>query len=263
MTNGVASVDEAGQMKKHVAILGGGMAGRRERPAPASEAGGRLRESRTFARTIAISVGGTASGKAEIDPCSPRHPSAKRPSTWRPERFFDGDDPGVFGCFTQQVALPSKAAEPATGMARQPHRAGLSASTVTCTLTGFTAFDSLIAAATTNSGILTSFAFAQATFWALVKQQHFRQHCSAVWQPQGRFWHGKGADESFSAPGSVGRDKGRMARHMLNRTAQPTSRRSEKRPNCRAVENIRTGRQFRHAKQRLALHSENHTVRTS
>jgi hypothetical protein len=31
-----------------------------------------------------------------------------------------------------------------------------------------------------------------------LKQQHFFQHCSAVWQPQGRFWQGNGSEESFS-----------------------------------------------------------------
>ena len=36
-----------------------------------------------------------------------------------------------------------------------------------------------LAAARTNSGTLTLFAFAHATFWELLKQQHFFQHCSA------------------------------------------------------------------------------------
>lgn len=46
---------------------------------------------------------------------------------------------------------------------------------------------SLAAAASTNAGGVRPCDFAQATFCAFVKQQHFFQHCSAERQPQGRF----------------------------------------------------------------------------
>lgn len=64
---------------------------------------------------------------------------------------------------------------------------------------------SCFAAVTTYSGGATSWAWAQATFCWLVKQQHPRQHCSALRQPQWRCMQGNGCDRSLPpAPDHTG-----------------------------------------------------------
>lgn len=57
-------------------------------------------------------------------------------------------------------------------------------------LPGCGAAFSRAAAASTKSGTGTPLARAQAIFCSLLMQQQCRQHCAALWQPQGQFSQG-------------------------------------------------------------------------
>lgn len=88
---------------------------------------------------------------------------------------------------------------------------------------------SLRAAAITNSGTLTPCDFAQATFCALVKQQHFFQHCSADRQPHGRFWQGNGCERSLPPVGIDNTGSGTSDAQTPRSIARPVSRRAQNR----------------------------------
>jgi hypothetical protein len=60
------------------------------------------------------------------------------------------------------------------------------------------------AANSTNSGVVTPFSLAHASFCRFVKQQQLCQHWSAVRQPHCRSMHGKGTERSFPESVIVG-----------------------------------------------------------
>ena len=94
------------------------------------------------------------------------------------------------------------------------------------------------AAAVTSTGTETAFCLAQATFCAFVKQQQLFQHFSALRQPHGRFWHGKGWELSFSREERETKENGTIEVSTATRRARAVKPRRHRYPLLKSRETI-------------------------